>query len=99
MSFKSYTFFMEIVETKIYTKYITELLNDDQYRDLQKHLVEFPKSGDVIRGSGGLRKLRWVSKGKGKSGGIRCKNRSKPDTNVGVRPDAKTEFNRTVKRS
>ncbi len=28
-----------------------------------------------------------------------CKNRSKPDTNVGVRPDAKTEFNRTVKRS
>ena len=29
----------------------------------------------------------------------RCKNRSKPDTNVGVRPDAKTEFNRTVKRS
>ena len=30
---------------------------------------------------------------------INCKNRSKPDTNVGVRPDAKTEFNRTVKRS
>ena len=29
----------------------------------------------------------------------KCKNRSKPDTNVGVRPDAKTEFNRTVKRS
>ena len=28
-----------------------------------------------------------------------CKNRSELDTNVGVRPDAKTEFNRTVKRS
>ena len=28
-----------------------------------------------------------------------CKNRSNPDTDVGVRPDAKTEFNRTVKRS
>ncbi len=45
---------MEIVETKIYTKYITELLTDDQYSDLQKHLVEFPKSGDVIKGSGNL---------------------------------------------
>ena len=30
---------------------------------------------------------------------IVCKNRSELDTNVGVRPDAKTEFNRTVKRS
>ncbi len=28
-----------------------------------------------------------------------CKNRAEPDTDVGVRPDAKTEFNRTVKRS
>jgi hypothetical protein len=32
-------------------------------------------------------------------GNTDCKNRSNPDTNVGVRPDTKTEFNRTVKRS
>ena len=38
---------MEIIETKIYTKYITELLTDDQYKELQQYLVEFPKSGDV----------------------------------------------------
>lgn len=62
---------MEIVETKIYTKYITEFLSDDQYRELQHYLVEYPKSGDLIKGSGGLRKLRWESNGKGKSGGIR----------------------------
>ena len=55
---------MEIIETKIYTKYITELLTDDQYKELQQYLVEFPKSGDVIKGSGGLRKLRWESKGR-----------------------------------
>ena len=30
---------------------------------------------------------------------LNCKNRAEPDTDVGVRPDAKTEFNRTVKRS
>ena len=62
---------MEIVETKIYTKYITELLTDEQYKELQYHLIEFPKSGDVIKGSGGLRKLRWETQNKGKSGGIR----------------------------
>jgi hypothetical protein len=38
---------------------------------LQKFLVEHPKSGDVIQGSKGLRKLRWKLKNKGKSGGIR----------------------------
>lgn len=30
-----------------------------------------PKSGDLIQGTGGLRKLRWRSKGRGKSGGSR----------------------------
>jgi len=62
---------MEIVETKIYTKYITELLSDDEYKELQNFLVEHPKSGDLIQKSGGLRKLRWKIKNKGKSGGIR----------------------------
>ena len=35
----------------------------------------------------------------GKTKAVNCKNRAEPDTDVGVRPDAKTEFNRTVKRS
>lgn len=62
---------MEIVETSIYTEDITKLLSDDEYQELQKFLVEHPKSGDIIRGSKGLRKLRWKLKNKGKSGGIR----------------------------
>jgi mRNA-degrading endonuclease RelE of RelBE toxin-antitoxin system len=62
---------MEIVETSIYTKEITRILSDDEYKELQNHLVLHPKSGKVIKGSGGLRKLRWSSKWKGKSGGIR----------------------------
>jgi len=62
---------MEIVETKIYTKYIIELLSDDEYKELQKFLVEHPKGGDLIQKSGGIRKLRWKTKTKGKSGGIR----------------------------
>ncbi len=62
---------MEIVETSVYTEDITKLLSDDEYKELQKFLVEHPKAGDVITGSKGLRKLRWKLKNTGKSGGIR----------------------------
>ena len=62
---------MEFIETSFYTKYITSLLSDDEYKNLQNFLVEHPQSGKVIKGSGGLRKLRWDSKNKGKSSGIR----------------------------
>ena len=62
---------MEIAETSLFTKEIIKLLSDDEYKKLQNHLVEHPKSGDVIKGSGGLRKLRWKIEGRGKSGGIR----------------------------
>ena len=62
---------MEIIETTIYTKYITELLSDEEYKNLQTFLVEHPQSGDIIPKSGGLRKLRWKLKNSGKSGGIR----------------------------
>lgn len=62
---------MEIVETSIYTEDIIKLLTDDEYQELQRFLAEHPKAGDVIKGSKGLRKLRWKLKNKGKSGGIR----------------------------
>lgn len=62
---------MEIIETSVYTEDITKLLTDEEYQELQKFLVEHPKSGDVIQRSKGLRKLRWKLKNKGKSGGIR----------------------------
>lgn len=62
---------MEIAETSIFTKEITRILTDDEYKTLQNFLVANPKGGDVIKGSGGLRKVRWKIKGRGKSGGIR----------------------------
>ncbi len=62
---------MEIIETQIFTDEITKLLTDDEYRELQNFLVEHPNSGDIIKGSGGLRKFRWKLKNKGKSGGLR----------------------------
>ena len=63
---------MVIVETSIFTKLIKELMSDDEYRELQEALVIRPDTGDLIKGSGGLRKVRWSLEGKGKSGGVRA---------------------------
>lgn len=62
---------MVIIETSIFSKRIKELISDDSYRELQNTLVAYPESGALIRGSGGLRKIRWVVGGRGKQGGIR----------------------------
>jgi len=62
---------MEIIETKIFTQKICEFLSDEEYKELQNYLVENPDCGDIIKGSGGLRKLRWKLQGTGKSGGLR----------------------------
>lgn len=62
---------MEFIETPIFTRTVTALLSDDEYRELQNELVEDPARGDLIKGGGGIRKLRYAIKGCGKSGGIR----------------------------
>lgn len=63
---------MIIIETPIFTKLIQELMSDDEYKELQEALVNRPDLGDLIKGSGGLRKVRWHLEGRGKSGGIRA---------------------------
>jgi mRNA-degrading endonuclease RelE of RelBE toxin-antitoxin system len=62
---------MIIVETKIFTKLITELLQDSDYKKFQENLVNSPKSGRVIKDSGGIRKIRWSTENKGKRSGLR----------------------------
>jgi mRNA-degrading endonuclease RelE of RelBE toxin-antitoxin system len=62
---------MLFIETPIFTKLVTDLLADDEYRKLQLALVLRPEAGKIIPGSGGLRKIRWKSGGSGKRGGFR----------------------------
>lgn len=62
---------MVIIETPIFTKLITDLMSDDEYKDLQEALVTRPDRGALIKNSGGLRKVRWALEGRGKSGGVR----------------------------
>ena len=47
------------------------LLDDQEYQALQLALLHRPQRGAVIRGSGGLRKLRWSRPGQGRRGGLR----------------------------
>lgn len=62
---------MEFFETTIFTKLIQKLINDEEYHLLQLQLSVRPESGDIIKGSGGIRKLRWFGSERGKRGGIR----------------------------
>lgn len=62
---------MELIETPVFTRQVTEQLPPEEYRPLQLHLVTHPETGPVIRNSGGLRKLRWRLPGRGKRGGAR----------------------------
>jgi mRNA-degrading endonuclease RelE of RelBE toxin-antitoxin system len=62
---------MIFLETSVFTKQITELLPDEEYKALQQDLVFNPAAGDLIQKTGGLRKIRWRTQTKGKRGGIR----------------------------
>jgi hypothetical protein len=62
---------MRFIETSVFTRAIVELLDDDQYQSLQLALLARPGLGSMIRGSGGIRKLRWALAGTGKRAGIR----------------------------
>jgi hypothetical protein len=60
------------VETVVFTKRWSELgLKDDDLKSLQNYIVINPYAGDIMKGTGGLIKLRWNFPNTGKSGGIR----------------------------
>jgi len=62
---------MRFIETPIFTRAVRGLVGDDDYRALQMALMLRPEQGALIRGAGGLRKVRWGGSGRGKRGGVR----------------------------
>jgi len=62
---------MRIIETSIFTRQIEKLIDPDEYGLLQIELYHRPRTGDVIPGSGGIRKMRWGFGSQGKRGGLR----------------------------
>jgi hypothetical protein len=62
---------MRFVETPVFTTALQRHLADDDYRRLQIALMLRPAQGPLLKGSGGLRKVRWARAGAGKRGGLR----------------------------
>lgn len=62
---------VSVVETPEFLAAVRKLLSDEQRAALVDHLAYNPAAGDLIAGTGGLRKLRWRLEGRGKRGGAR----------------------------
>jgi hypothetical protein len=62
---------MVFVELTPFVRFREQNWTDDEFRALQRFLLLSPAAGDVIRGTHGLRKLRWAASGRGKRGGAR----------------------------
>ncbi|WP_185982637.1 addiction module toxin RelE [Aureimonas mangrovi] len=60
-----------IAEMQGFDRDISSLLSEDERSALVEHIALNPEAGVVIPGTGGIRKLRWMGAGKGKSKGIR----------------------------
>ncbi len=59
------------IESPLFSKQVHEYLTDDEFSVFQAFLATNPDTGAVVRGSGGVRKVRWSRKGTGKSGEVR----------------------------
>jgi hypothetical protein len=62
---------MVFYATDVFTARIVEFIDDESYSALQAVLVADPEAGDLIPKTRGLRKIRWLGRGRGKRGGIR----------------------------
>jgi hypothetical protein len=62
---------VELIETSIFTRQINALLSDEEYRGFQSRIAANPEFGVLIKGGGGIRKVRVAVGSRGKSGGAR----------------------------
>lgn len=60
-----------VSETSVFTRRAEKLLTPEEREDLITFLAANPEAGDEIQGTGGVRKVRFAAKGRGKSGGVR----------------------------
>ena len=63
---------MRLYFTRPYERAIRKLLSDDARTEMEAAIVAAPDAAPVVRGTGGIRKLRWAGSGRGKRGGVRA---------------------------
>lgn len=62
---------LTVAELPEYLRAAVKLLSDAERRAIVDYLAEHPTAGDLMEGTGGVRKLRWARDSRGKSGGVR----------------------------
>lgn len=62
---------LTVAELPEYQRHASKLLGAEERRAIVDYLAANPKAGDLMEGTGGVRKLRWGRDGRGKSGGVR----------------------------
>jgi hypothetical protein len=60
-----------VIETNIFSSKASKAWTPNQYEDFVIYIANNPLGGEVVPGSGGVRKIRWRSKLAGKRGGVR----------------------------
>ncbi len=60
-----------VAETAVFIRYAAEVWSDAERQEFINFIAANPEAGDIIRGSGGCRKVRWSRSGTGKRGGAR----------------------------
>ncbi len=62
---------VSVVETPEFLSTTRKLMSDEERALLVDYLAYNPTAGDLVQGTGGIRKLRWGLQGRGKRGGAR----------------------------
>lgn len=62
---------LTVAELPEFIRTAEKLLTDTERQDVIRYLAEHPRAGDLLEGTGGVRKLRWRRGSQGKSGGVR----------------------------
>ena len=62
---------LTVIETPVFLRYAEKVWDQAEREAFIVWLAEHPDDGDVIAGTGGLRKVRWSRQGMGKRGGVR----------------------------
>jgi hypothetical protein len=60
-----------LIESPVFSARWPDYLSEDERGKFAAWLARYPEAGDVVPGSGGVRKLRWSRDGQGKRGGVR----------------------------
>jgi len=60
-----------VVETSIFLRQVEKIWSDEERAALVDHVARNPEAGNIIPGTGGVRKMRWGRSGSGKRGGAR----------------------------